>query len=448
MKALAVAAALAVSLDLAATTIHNDNSCDIGNLPAATLLLPYFEVDLQADRSHAADTLFSVVNVSRNPQIARATVWTNLGYPVFTFNIFLGGYDVQSYSMYDLLSRGVIAKTTIAGNHGPRSMPHDANGHFDDDVASQCGQLPENIPASLLADIQNALTNGTTTSCAFLVGLPWRSSAVGYVTIDLVANCGSRNATQAGYFEHDLLFDNVLTGDYEKIAGGSAQASSRSISGLPLVHIRAIPEGGPAGLSADVPFPVTFYDRLTPSSNHKVDRRQPLPSLFAARYVWWSDVDTDLQIWHEPILQPGCGNLLRNYSQMIEAVRFDEHENSTTTNPGCRIPECTLTYPTLPVTTMASTATSDVLPPDTTVTSDMGGWIYLNLSTPAAELGANSSRRTTQNWVSVRIEKDDHSTIMFDATQLGNGCTPNPGKTDYGANPVGPAANTNVRGVY
>lgn len=31
-----------------AATVDNDDSCDIALLPAATLLLPYFEADLQS----------------------------------------------------------------------------------------------------------------------------------------------------------------------------------------------------------------------------------------------------------------------------------------------------------------------------------------------------------------------------------------------------------------
>jgi hypothetical protein len=50
--------ALAVSLLLAGaapaqTTVDNDDSCDIGLAPAATLLLPYFRVD--ASRRAVAD---------------------------------------------------------------------------------------------------------------------------------------------------------------------------------------------------------------------------------------------------------------------------------------------------------------------------------------------------------------------------------------------------------
>ena len=54
-------------------------------------------------------------------------------------------------------------------------------------------------------------------------------------------------ACGATYFSADILFDNVLTGDYEQIVPGSSGGLTAASGGSPLVHIRALPEGGPAG---------------------------------------------------------------------------------------------------------------------------------------------------------------------------------------------------------
>ena len=75
-------------------TTNNADSCDIGVTPAATLLLPYFEVDTAAAQGTGATTLFTITNTSRYPQIAHVTVWTDWSFPVLDFNIFLTGYDV------------------------------------------------------------------------------------------------------------------------------------------------------------------------------------------------------------------------------------------------------------------------------------------------------------------------------------------------------------------
>lgn len=63
-----------------AATRNNDDSCDIALLPAATLLLPWFDVDINAPLGLANTTLFTVVNTSQRPQIARVTLWTDLAY--------------------------------------------------------------------------------------------------------------------------------------------------------------------------------------------------------------------------------------------------------------------------------------------------------------------------------------------------------------------------------
>src|SRR5262245_44545035 len=75
-------------------TTNNNDSCDIGVTPAATLLLPYFEVDTAASQGTGATTLFTVTNTSRYPQIAHVTVWTDWSFPVLDFNIFLTRYGV------------------------------------------------------------------------------------------------------------------------------------------------------------------------------------------------------------------------------------------------------------------------------------------------------------------------------------------------------------------
>jgi hypothetical protein len=94
------------------TTTNNDDSCDIGVAPAATLLLPYFEVDTV---NRTQDTLFTITNVSRFSQIAHVTVWTDWSFPVLDFNIFLTGYDVQGISLSQVLVQGIVAQNNGTG---------------------------------------------------------------------------------------------------------------------------------------------------------------------------------------------------------------------------------------------------------------------------------------------------------------------------------------------
>ena len=97
------------------TTTNNDDSCDIAVQPAATLLLPYFEVDFKSPQTSAKQTLFTVQNVSPTPQIAHVTLWTDWGYPALNFPIFLTGYDVQGINLYDVFARAIIAPNSAGG---------------------------------------------------------------------------------------------------------------------------------------------------------------------------------------------------------------------------------------------------------------------------------------------------------------------------------------------
>src|SRR5689334_7618160 len=97
----------------------NDDTCDVIVAPAATLLLPYFEIDL--DNAAGQTTLFTITNVSRYSQIAHVTIWTDYGVPVVNFNLFLTGYDVQAINLKDVLGAGVVASTAGTGPTAAKS---------------------------------------------------------------------------------------------------------------------------------------------------------------------------------------------------------------------------------------------------------------------------------------------------------------------------------------
>src|SRR4051812_1156580 len=86
----------------------NDDSCDIGIAPAATLLLPVFEVDLAATPGKGRTTLFTITNVSSRPQIAHVTMWTDWAFATLNFNIPLRPFELQSVNLYDIFTRGII----------------------------------------------------------------------------------------------------------------------------------------------------------------------------------------------------------------------------------------------------------------------------------------------------------------------------------------------------
>src|SRR6266513_5191614 len=104
------------------TSTNNDDTCDIASsAPAATLLLPYFEVDFRSPQNTARTTLFTIVNTTDLPQIAHVVVWTDWSFPALDFNIFLTGYDVQGINLYDIFARATIAPGPTSGSGGTSS---------------------------------------------------------------------------------------------------------------------------------------------------------------------------------------------------------------------------------------------------------------------------------------------------------------------------------------
>src|ERR1700732_1688021 len=84
-----VLSGFSVLLLLAAPLSAGDltGNCRLGNQPAATLLVPYFEVDLANPKGRT--TLVSVNNAAPRPTLARMVLWTDWGVPPLAFDIYL-----------------------------------------------------------------------------------------------------------------------------------------------------------------------------------------------------------------------------------------------------------------------------------------------------------------------------------------------------------------------
>ena len=90
----------------------------IDDVPAATLLLPYFEVDL--DNADGINTLLSINNASATAILAHVTLWSDLSVHVLDFSIYLTGYDVQTLNLKDLLVNRNAPRTAGRRLHGAR----------------------------------------------------------------------------------------------------------------------------------------------------------------------------------------------------------------------------------------------------------------------------------------------------------------------------------------
>src|ERR1043165_1105136 len=197
------------------TSTNNDDTCDIAsNAPAATLLLPYFDVDFKSPQTTARTTLFTIVNTSDLRQIAHVLFWTDCSLPALDFNIFLPGYDVQGINLYDIFARATIApgptsgtggtssNTTVPTNPTPGSQPADNDANPNITSLAGCANLPGVFSSTLLTDLQLIFTTGTGTGaaipCTAAVGGA-HADAVGYVTIDVAPVCHTSLPNEPGY---------------------------------------------------------------------------------------------------------------------------------------------------------------------------------------------------------------------------------------------------------
>jgi hypothetical protein len=426
VRLLAVALSLLLAAGASASrpaTMDNDDSCDIGLTPAATLLLPWFEV---AESVTGENTLFTVTNTARRAQVARVTLWTDFAYPVLTFDVFLTGYDTQSINLHDVLFRGIIGGDRGTGaDVSPRGVRSKNNPLVD---RSNCGELPARIDDALLAQLRSAFFEGVVSGCDTIGNV--HENATGYATIDVVGNCAGRGPADPRYFAEDIRYENVLTGDYAYVNAGQAFAQAS-----PMVHIRAIPGGGTPSTRMPGPMPRlerTFYGRFQDPSDPHRDARQPLPSTFAARWIngGTGAFNTWLQIWRDGVTGPAasCAGYAQNGKVVVaESVSFDEDENGEGVSGEEIMPPLVgRDLITLPATSVTAAGEEAVFP-QRMFGKRVAGWLYLNLDDGDGEDG----RGAHQNWVVVHMRAQGTYSAAFDAAWLGNGCSPVAAVTDY-----------------
>jgi hypothetical protein len=379
--------------------------------------------------------------------------------------------------MFDLIVRGIVVPGTPSGTSitrapgvaqsgviGATPFNNTSNPNFIQGLLSTCANLPGTLPTSLRDNVLSALTLGTPYfNCTDLVGSSTPGIAKGYVTVDVASYCSTQFPTDPGgaYFvggTASILFDNTLIGDYQQIApapAGFGTAGTFDAQGNPMVHIRAVPEGGVSnGTFPGTNLPFTFYDRYTPTGLRTADRRQPLPNTFAARFIQGGTgtFSTDYKIWREGVTSglPTCvaGNVQDNATIAITSIiTFDEHENATGQGGFLVCSPCLPGNISLPETSRTN-STAALYPQ--VLTLDLGGWRYLNLSSGSQHVtsiglvsdlnlsaqrvgfggpnapGLSGSRTTTQNWVIVSMFGaigPNRLSVDFDAAWLGNGCT-------------------------
>lgn len=397
---------LALALLVTAPAVHGA-SCAMDGGPAATLLLPYFEVDL--DNPDARTTLFSLNNAGDKAALAHVVLWTDTGIPTFTFDVYLTGYDVQTINLRDIFVSGTPPRTADLARD-PGDVISNRGDLSQDVTFPDCASLPPPVlPSSLLEHLQNAHTGRASAlldgSCAGLFHND--RVARGYLTVDVVKSCTLLRPSDAGYFgpEGVAASDNVLWGDffYADTGGNFAQGES-------LVRIHAEPGRYQEG-------DATFYGRFVNSSG--ADGREPLPQVWGTRFATGGAFSggTDLLVWRDlpGSRQPfNCVVAPPGFPQaQKEIIVFDEQERADVPPP------CPILCPPNPIPIPFPAAASRVTVggPDFPSPFEFG-WTLLDLGIES--FGVED--KFAQAWVGQVSSAESRFSVGLEGTALGGAC--------------------------
>jgi len=449
---------------LAIAGVGRADLCTIEAAPAATLLLPYFEVDI-AD-PNGVDTFFSINNAKHYSVLAHVIVWTDMSVEALDFNVYLTGYDVQTIGMGMIVRDGILPVTYYDDDFSPvgaYSWDHDESPAFWPSCDSYLPYGNPALDAAFIEHLQSILTGGPSSiyggRCG---GYPHGDDiARGYVTVDVVADCTLLTPCDLGYFTisegflanadpEDFLigmFDNALWGDWYML-----DYASNFAQGDTLVHVESIcadpefgselectspiylgeisPEARPEGIPPAI-FTLlanSFYARCSPfteidSEDPKIvlDLREPLATTYAARFYQNAAFSggTDYLVWRDSLFINFFGDedgfscssgpdwFPLNERQV---VFFDEQENPETACTISPCPEQDILFP---------------LEAQRVAVADMGvtpqsGWTYMNLNQVWSLDGPVTLN--AQAWVTAVHSAEGRFSAGLPAVQLDSAC--------------------------
>jgi hypothetical protein len=414
MRKIALCLALASLLGMGGQALAVIGTID--DVPAATLLLPYFEVDISGATPTGVNTLFSINNASATAVLAHVTVWSDQSIPVLDFDVYLTGYDIQTVSMFDILKNGNLPRTASAGQDtNPQISP---KGPISQDInfASCSGTLPYTNPAlnaAFRAHLQAILQGNASPTFGNCYGSKTNDNILrGYVTVDTVNSCNVLFPSQLATGYDSVLTDqNVLWGDYFYV-----NTTQNFASGETLLSIESCP-------TCFVPGDHTFYGRYAAAT--AIDSREPLPTTMAARYINGGDFTggTDFVVWREGGNQAsavGYNCNLQGPAQWypLPATQigiFDETEQVVTAENCPSGFDCGVDI-VIPNEAQKIDVVSTLLTPFSF------GWAYLNLQWgPLPAYGDNFA----QMWLETVMDSNGRFSVGFDGVQLDNANTPN-----------------------
>jgi hypothetical protein len=275
--------------------------CVIAHGLGATLLFPYFELDLAHPLN--VTTVMSINNGYNSPMLARVVVWTDWGVPTIAFDIYLDAFAVQTLNARDMFN-GILPSTGEGA---------DLSGF------PFCASLPPFHANPVLNSAQRAQLAADHTGIDGPLGANCAGSyhpdqiARGYITVDVVDECSGVEGFDPTYTPMNTSYPyfangtgdgiatdaNRLWGDLVYIDVGNAAAQGSEAVAL---------WADPAQFAGTGIF--TFYGRLSAWDGR--DDRVPLPWLWDQRFLNGGGFSggADLIVWRDtavPVAYANCG---------------------------------------------------------------------------------------------------------------------------------------------
>jgi hypothetical protein len=385
LTGLAVVAVLALASTAGAVT------CTVDQHPAATLLVPWFQVSVDAEGNvvgtgiGARDTLVTIGNASAAPMIAHVNVFNERSELVLDFNIALTGFDVQSFAMssvitgtlpqtgypnasgvlQDACQRNPLADTYSESPNGigfirfrpPAAGTADPNDNF---LATTLYPIPAWTKSSAFyMQVLDSLDNTFDTNvCDAPVDGIIAGLEHGYLVIDHANYCNLSNPSQSAYYSSDAIGnENNLWGDIIFTSGEGLPTYAMSTVNLEADDEFGVDPGTNTDRyrtfyarywlpSTETPFnplncqgadPVTNICLAAPWDTGFGDLREPLGLNYAAR---WFDttapfITTNFRVWRagfgllEDLLGTPFGDC-DDEEPVVTLSFYDEDENTVT----------------------------------------------------------------------------------------------------------------------
>lgn len=266
--------------------------CAVDDVPGATLLIPYFEVDLGKRRQ--VNTVVSIQLVGAAPALAHVTLWTDWAVPTLSFQVYLTGYDVQAIDLREIFVDGRLPQTAHADNDPDDTISPGGLGSDPAGILGSCASVlpPAPLPEALAERLRTG-HSGKDIGGGCVGADHGDNRARGYITIDSVTDCSLLFPGEPGFFGSGGVADleNRLRGEYyitERAGRGMAAAQAVAL------------EAGSANGAGDY----TFYGRYLGGAGS--DRREPLATTWAVRRLERLPfgkarraVATDLIVWRD-----------------------------------------------------------------------------------------------------------------------------------------------------